>query len=95
MTATTNFITFGNVPVPEIAIRDVPDQISLGVRPWDDTGQRVPQFVVLTRLMASLDGADGWMRSGDATTLIDYGVDREVRRIIRRNDPEGRRSGYT
>ncbi len=79
------------VAAPAMKIADITSELN---RAWDDTGQRVPRFVVLTRLMGSLYGADAFLRIAAASTLMDYGLDNQTGEILRWNDPEGRRSPW-
>lgn len=85
-------ITYGNVPPPGMDIMDIPSSVNTA---WDDLGQRVPKFVVLHRMYGTLTGTDAYFRT-DARTkaLTDYGMDQSTGRIIRWNDPWGRRAAW-
>lgn len=85
-------ITYGNVPAPGMDTMDIPSSVNTA---WDDLGQRVPRFVVLHRMYGSLTGTDVYFRT-DARTkaLTDYGMDQSTGRIIRWNDPWGRRAAW-
>lgn len=85
MTTTEQII----IPAPAITIRDIASATA-----WDDTGQRIPRFVVLTRLLGSLYGADAYLREPSTHTLMDYGISNETGEILRWNDPDGRRSPW-
>lgn len=81
---------FGRVPLSNI----IPDTITTSTA-WDDTGQRTPRFVVLTRLLDALETADDWFRHvTPSPSLIDYGLNNTTGQLVRWNDPLGRRSPW-
>lgn len=85
-------IAFGHVPAPGMDIMDIPSSVNTA---WDDLGQRVPRFVVLHRMYGSLTGTDVYFRTDARTAaLTDYGLDNSTGRIIRWNDPWGRRAAW-
>lgn len=77
------------VPAPTITIRDI-----AAATARDDLGQRVPRFVVLTRMWAPLWGTDAYLREPSTNVLMEYGISNESGEILRWNDPEGRRSPW-
>lgn len=91
-------IEFGRVPHPPVEIRQVLKREGDG---WDDLGQRTPRSVVLHRMVGTLMGTDGYFRQPGIGALTDYGVGvlttdgvANAGRILRWNDPRGRRSGW-
>jgi hypothetical protein len=91
-------IEFGRVPHPPMEIRQVIKPERDG---WDDLGQRTPRSVVLHRMVGTLMGTDSYFRQPGVGALTDYGVGVSATdglpnagRILRWNDPRGRRSGW-
>jgi hypothetical protein len=90
-------IVYGRVPMPEVDVRDIPNNIA-----WDDLGTRTIRGVVLHRMIGTLWGTDSWFRGGgSASALTDFGVGvaatdgaDEAGHLMRWNDPAGRRSPW-
>jgi hypothetical protein len=68
---------------------------------WDNLGQRKPKFIVLHRMIGSLDGTDQYFGNPSVPALTDFGVGVEAMDgkgkagwIYQWSDPLGYRSGW-
>jgi hypothetical protein len=94
-------ITFGRVPKygftdKRAGVSDKPEGVG-----WDNLGQRKPKFIVLHRMIGSLDGTDQYFGSPSVPALTDFGVGVEAMDgksragwIYMWSDPLGFRSGW-
>jgi hypothetical protein len=101
-TPVSTTLTYGRVPFPgfvdrKAATANKPEGIG-----WDNLGRRTPMFVVLHRMLGTLNSTDSYFPQASTQALTDFGlgtsnVDGQASdgKIIQWNDPRGYRAGWS